>query len=151
MDLGFHNRQCDLIAAVDSDKIALETFARNISPEAHCLDVTSSDFDSLLASMPHCDIVLGGFPCQGFSKAGPKKAADPRNLLYTRMVDAVRTLRPTIFVAENVDGLSQNYAGEFLKKIVSDFSSLGYRVSHDVLDAAQFGVPQHRRRVFFVG
>lgn len=63
----------------------------------------------------------------------------------------VAKLRPLVFIAENVDGISQNFGGSYLKRIVGDFEQIGYEVDHHILDAAAYGVPQHRRRVFFVG
>ncbi|MEP7025884.1 MAG: DNA cytosine methyltransferase, partial [Actinomycetota bacterium] len=97
------------------------------------------------------DVVLGGFPCQGFSKAGPKRADDPRNSLYRAMAEAIRTLRPRYFVAENVEGLAQNYGGQYLQAIQDDFRGIGYDVAVSLVDAIGFGVPQHRRRIVFVG
>jgi DNA (cytosine-5)-methyltransferase 1 len=96
-------------------------------------------------------VVLGGFPCQGFSKAGPKRADDPRNGLYRAMLGAVRELRPACFVAENVEGLAQNFGGRYLEQISGDFGRLGYQVAVALIDAIGYGVPQHRRRIFFVG
>src|SRR5947207_14170625 len=63
----------------------------------------------------------------------------------------VAQLAPTLLTAESVDGLSQNYRGTYLKRIIADFASLGYSVDHRVIDAVAYGVPQHRRRIFFVG
>ena len=67
------------------------------------------------------------------------------------MVYAIQILNPSIFVAENVDGLAQNYKGELLSKIFNDFNSLGYAVEYKIIDAADFGIPQHRRRIIFIG
>lgn len=108
-------------------------------------------FSELLKTLENIDLVLGGFPCQGFSKSGPKKKDDPRNKLYEAMLLAIETLNPLAFVTENVDGLAQNYQGELLAKILSDFSSLGYTVEYKIIDTADFGIPQHRRRIFFIG
>jgi DNA (cytosine-5)-methyltransferase 1 len=108
-------------------------------------------FKRKLRALGSADVVLGGFPCQGFSKAGPKALDDSRNTLYREMRRAVQALQPRVFVAENVDGLSQNFGGFYLRRIAEDFAELGYRVEHRVLDAAAYGLPQHRRRLFFVG
>ena len=151
LDLGFKEAGFDLAYACDSDPAAVDCYARNVDRNVHLRDATSEEFHADIASLAECDVVLGGFPCQGFSKAGPKREEDERNDLYMEMLRAVGTLRPRMFVAENVDGLSQNFQGAFLTRIVADFSELDYDVDYHILDAANFGVPQYRRRIFFVG
>ena len=151
LDLGFQRAGFDLVYACDNDSASIDCYARNIDPRVYLRDVTTEAFHSDIESLGSCDVVLGGFPCQGFSKAGPKQENDKRNMLYFEMTRVVARLRPQIFIAENVDGLSQNFNGSFLKRIASDFREIGYDVDHRILDALAFGVPQHRRRVFFVG
>jgi DNA (cytosine-5)-methyltransferase 1 len=145
-DAGF-----DLVYACDNDAASVNCYGRNVDARVYQRDVTSEEFHSDIESLGRCDVVLGGFPCQGFSKAGPKLENDERNQLYVEMTRAVKKLQPKIFIAENVDGLTQNFNGSFLKRIVDDFRQIGYEVDHCILDASAFGVPQHRRRVFFVG
>ena len=128
LDLGFHEEGFDIVYAADNDPAAISVYRRNIDNNAHVKDVCSADFHSDLRQLPAVDVVLGGFPCQGFSKAGPKRHGDERNFLYLEMKSAVETLRPRIFIAENVDGLSQNFGGSYLRAIVEDFSAVGYRV-----------------------
>jgi DNA (cytosine-5)-methyltransferase 1 len=151
LDLGFKEQGFDLVYACDNDPVAVGCYSRNVDHRVFLRSVTDEGFRRDLAEIGRCDVVLGGFPCQGFSKAGPKLRDDSRNLLYTAMQEAVSRLRPKLFVAENVDGLSQNFGGTYLRQIVADFEQLGYRVEHRILDALAFGVPQHRRRIFFVG
>lgn len=151
LDLGFHEEGFEIVYAADNDRAAISVYKRNIDNNAYIKDVCSADFRSDLRHLTSIDVVLGGFPCQGFSKAGPKRQNDERNLLYLEMKSAVEALKPRIFIAENVDGLSQNFGGSYLRAIVDDFSALGYRVEWKVVDAVAFGVPQHRRRVLFVG
>ncbi|MBD9653762.1 DNA cytosine methyltransferase [Pseudomonas sp. PDM12] len=151
LDIGFKEAGYDLIYACDNDPAAVEVYKRNIDERAFVRDVTSVEFHDDIASLGSCDVVLGGFPCQGFSKAGPKKHDDIRNLLYLEMRQAVSLLRPKIFLAENVDGLSQNFKGSFLDAIIKDFRDVGYRVEFRIHDSLTFGVPQHRRRIYFVG
>jgi DNA (cytosine-5)-methyltransferase 1 len=150
-DIGFKEKGFDLIYACDVDPVAVECYKRNVDPRAYVRDVTEEKFKIDIKTIGQADVVLGGFPCQGFSKAGPKKEEDSRNLLYHEMKFAVGTLNPKIFVAENVDGLSQNFKGKFLDQIVQDFGELGYEVKYRVLDAISYGVAQHRRRIFFIG
>lgn len=151
LDLGFQQAGFDLDYACDNDPAAVACYTRNIDARVHLRDVTSPIFRSDIDAIRQCDVLLGGFPCQGFSKAGPKNAGDPRNNLYLEMQRAIKILRPMVFVAENVDGLRQNFGGSYLRTILGDFAAIGYSVDHRILDAASFGVPQHRRRIFFVG
>ena len=151
LDLGFKEAGFQLVYACDNDEAAVDCYARNLDRNVFVRDVTSSEFHADIANVGACDVVLGGFPCQGFSKAGPKQEADDRNTLYIEMRRVVAKLRPAVFIAENVDGIRQNFGGSYLNRIVADFEQIGYEVDHHILDAAAFGVPQHRRRVFFVG
>jgi DNA (cytosine-5)-methyltransferase 1 len=151
MDLGFVRAGFHIVRAIDNDPAAIAVHAANFGQGAEVGDVTAVDFDGWKRELGSVDVVLGGFPCQGFSKAGPKRADDPRNSLYRAMRDAVRALHPTYFVAENVEGLAQNFGGQYLELIQEDFREIGYDVAVNLIDAIGFGVPQHRRRIFFIG
>jgi DNA (cytosine-5)-methyltransferase 1 len=151
LDLGFHEEGFRSLYAADNDPAAIAVYRENIGPLAYVRDVTTAQFHNEIRSLGRADIVLGGFPCQGFSKAGPKNHADQRNILYLEMRKTISVLRPKLFVAENVDGLSQNFGGTYLRAIIEDFTSVGYRVVHRIVDAVAYGVPQHRRRVIFIG
>lgn len=151
LDLGFVQAGFQLTQAFDSDSAAVRVYRRNVHHAVECVDVRSEAFQAAVAALGAVDVVLGGFPCQGFSKAGPKSEQDERNTLYREMLHAVSVLKPSMFLAENVDGLRQNFQGKYVERIQSDFAKLGYHVETRVLDAVEFGVPQHRRRIFFVG
>lgn len=151
LDLGFHEAGFKSIYAADNDPAAIAVYRHNIGPLAHVRDVTTEKFHTEISGLGQADVVLGGFPCQGFSKAGPKRETDKRNVLYLEMRRTIAELKPRIFIAENVDGLSQNFGGAYLRAIVEDFTKVGYRVDHRIIDAVAFGVPQHRRRLLFVG
>jgi len=151
LDYGFKQAGFDLTYACDSDPAAVDCYARNVDTNVFVRDVETAAFHDDVAELGGCEVVLGGFPCQGFSKAGPKQADDARNDLYVEMKRVVAKLRPRLFIAENVDGLSQNYRGVYLKRIISDFAQIGYEVDHRLLDGVSYGVPQHRRRIIFVG
>ena len=151
LDLGFQLSGFQISFAADNDPAAVAAYNGNLGGEARVLDVLDSKFDSELRAISSCDVLLGGFPCQGFSKAGPKRQSDSRNTLYQAMITALGILRPRIFIAENVDGLAQNYNGRFLQQIVRDCADVGYDVTWRIVDAAWFGVPQHRRRILIVG
>jgi DNA (cytosine-5)-methyltransferase 1 len=103
-------------------------------------------------SIPAADLIIGGFPCQGFSQANLlRRGSDDRNKLYLQFVRLVQDKQPRYFVAENVRGILSLEAGAAFARILSDFRSIGYRVEHRVLNAADFGVPQTRVRVFLIG
>ena len=98
------------------------------------------------------DVVYGGPPCQGYSQIGPRKLTDPRNQLYGEFVRVVRLLKPRAFVMENVPNMVAMHNGHYKTKIVNAFGRAGYkRIAVLKAVASDFGVPQHRRRVFFVG
>lgn len=151
LDLGFKELGFNLIYACDNDASAVDCYSRNIGSHIFLRDTVSNEFHADISAIGQCDVVLGGFPCQGFSKAGPKNVNDERNILYMEMKRAVTTLRPQLFIAENVDGISQNFSGIYLKRIIEDFKQINYDVEYRILDASWFGVPQHRRRIFFIG
>lgn len=98
------------------------------------------------------DLVYGGPPCQGFSIIGPRQLSDPRNRLYKQFVRVVRALQPRMFIMENVPNMVTMENGHFRKKILGAFRRAGYRRAVIVpLVSSDFGVPQHRRRVFVFG
>lgn len=100
---------------------------------------------------PGCDIVLGGFPCPGFSEAGPRLIDDERNFLYIHFIRCLIQAKPSFFVAENVKGLLTLGKGEVAKQIMQDFESAGYKISYKLVNSRDYGVPQLRERVFIVG
>ena len=98
------------------------------------------------------DAVYGGPPCQGFSQIGPRKLSDPRNHLYKEFVRVVRLLKPRTFIMENVPNMVAMHSGHFRTKVLRAFSKAGYkRIAILPALASEFGVPQHRRRIFIVG
>ena len=98
------------------------------------------------------DVVYGGPPCQGFSQIGPRDVDDPRNALYKQFVRVVRSLRPRVFVMENVPNMVTMKGGHFKDEVLKAFSVAGYsRTTIQPVLASDFGVPQHRRRIFWFG
>lgn len=97
------------------------------------------------------DLVVGGPPCQGFSNAGLRMIDDPRNLLYKNFVEIVRRCKPKVFVMENVEGLLSINKGKTFEEIKKTFELLGYDVTGRKLLAANYAVPQRRKRVFIIG
>lgn len=138
----------DVIWANDINPYAVATYHRNLSPEATCGDVWERIND--LPDSP--DVLVGGFPCQDISVNGKRKGvAGARSGLYRAMVAAIQQTAPKIFVAENVKGLLMKYNEAALETVLEDFGSLGYEVSYRLYQAADYGVPQTRERVFIVG
>lgn len=147
MDIGFHKAGFEVVWANDIDKDACDTHRLWSDAEVVCGDVGSINPEKI----PAVDIITGGFPCQGFSLSGPRKVDDSRNVLYKHFVRCVEAKRPSAFVAENVKGLLTLGQGEIIKTIVAEFADKGYDVTFDLLNAADYGVPQDRYRVIIVG
>lgn len=147
MDLGFISAGHTIVWANDIFHDAAETYRLNIGP--HITETSIFDVDR--NSIPAADIVIGGFPCQGFSVANAKRyVADERNVLYLQMLDVIRHVRPLYAIAENVKGILSIGKGDVFKMILRDFENCGYHVKYEVLNAADYGVPQLRYRVFIV-
>lgn len=104
-----------------------------------------------VSRFPKCQIMIGGFPCPGFSEAGPRLVDDPRNFLYIHFIRALIQTQPEFFIAENVKGMMTLGHGEVLKQIVDDFAAAGYTVTPHLVNAREYGVPQSRERVFLIG
>lgn len=150
MDLGFIKAGYRVIWANDFQKDAVTTYQKNIGNHIVQGDITKITKEQL--PKEPVDVVLGGFPCQGFSVANTKRSMeDKRNFLYLELLRVVKELQPKFFVAENVKGLLSMQKGQVLNMILKDFEELGYRVNYRVLNAAQFGVPQSRERVIIIG
>ena len=148
LDLGFERAGFDLVWAVDNWPDAVATYRLNFASPIVLADIREVSSGEI----PDADVVIGGFPCQGFSIANIQRSVDDsRNLLYREFVRVVRDKRPRAFVAENVKGILSLGGGAVFDKVVADFSSLGYSVNHALLNAADYGVPQRRERVFIVG
>lgn len=138
----------DIVLANDINKDACETYKEYFKHSPTCADI--KNYLDNGGSIPDCEVVIGGFPCQDFSLAGKRKGFDTeRGRLYEQMKRVIFLKQPHIFIAENVKGL-KNLEGA-LERIKSDFSSIGYRVTDYLLMAANYGVPQTRERVIIVG
>lgn len=98
-----------------------------------------------------CTIISGGFPCQGFSLAGKRVIDDPRNALYKEFVRIVDEAKPAFIIGENVPGIVSMGKGVVIKQICEDFANCGYDIVWKILNAADYGVPQNRKRVFLIG
>lgn len=152
MDAGFN-----IVLGVDFDDAALKTFKENHgNAEAMKLDLFDHDnieriCDYLNQRQIELDVLVGGPPCQGFSLAGKREEFDKRNVLYSAMVKTAQKLKPKVVVLENVPGMLTLYNGAGAKRVKEDFEAIGYYVNEPkILYAPQYGVPQIRKRVFFV-
>lgn len=159
MDLGFIKAGHDIIWANDNDIDSCKTYEKNFGHKPVCADIEKIPSSAI----PKGDIVIGGFPCQGFSIANPyRKTEDNRNKLYLEMLRVIKDKKPKYFVGENVTGLcsiggyetkedKKEHKGRVLKMILKDFEEAGYQVEFKILNSANFGVPQIRRRVIILG
>ncbi len=159
MDLGFlggfefGKRRYDplpfrVIWANDLSVAACKTYKHNLKhPIIH------GDVGEAIGTLPESgDVIIGGFPCQDVSINGSKLGVEgERTILYQYMIDAIRRVKPRIFIAENVKGLTQSHGRGLFDQMLADFEDTGYNISHSLHLAADFGVPQMRERIFIVG
>lgn len=147
-DLGLIQAGHEVVWANDFDKDAVATYSLNIGNH-----IVLGDICSISSSMiPDADVVIGGFPCQGFSQANLLRFEDDeRNRLYLEFLRVVRDKQPRYFLAENVRGILSLSGGRAIEKIERDFAAAGYRVSKRLFNVADFGVPQSRQRVIIAG
>ena len=138
----------EVVWANELNPAACRTYARNLGDHVIC-----GDIKNVINTIPtDIDVVMGGFPCQDISINGKMLGINgKRSCLYTYIVDAVRRLRPKAFVAENVGSLLLKQNEYSFKTILADFESLGYDVTYHVYHAEEYGVPQTRERIIFVG
>lgn len=148
MDLGLIQAGHHVIWANDIDENAVATYRRNIGNHIICADIKNININDI----PNSDVIVGGFPCQGFSLANLRRnVADERNQLYLFFKGIVEAKQPRYFIAENVKGILSLEKGQVIKQIVKDFSDAGYLVEVHKVNMADYGVPQHRERVIIIG
>jgi DNA (cytosine-5)-methyltransferase 1 len=147
-DLGLIQAGHRIVWANDIDQDSVETYKRNIG--THIIQDDIANIDS--SDIPKSDVVIGGFPCQGFSQANLLRSTlDARNKLYMHFVRIVKDKQPEYFLAENVRGILSIGKGEVIRHIISDFEGVGYRVQCKLFNMADYGVPQTRFRVIIAG
>lgn len=162
LDIGFHRAGFDIVAAVEIEPAYCASLKANVGPgrefgenlHVHCEDIRSFDPNVYANTGIRC--VIGGPPCQTFSAAGRRSGGvlgtdDERGQLFKAYCRVLAALEPEVFVFENVYGLPGANGGGPWREIVESFSALGYDLEATVLDAADYGVPQHRERLFIVG
>ena len=161
MSLGFQNAGCHIIGGIDVNPYAVETHHRNFPECKHkwtAQDIREvTDLSNLGIEPGEIDILIGGPPCQVFSRVGIGKMKqlkwdiekDHRNFLYKEYVRFLEYYQPLFFVMENVNNLAKKQ--KVLREIIAELEGCGYKVDYRVLDSSMFGVPQRRLRVFIVG
>lgn len=154
---GFRAAGYEIGYALDQDAEAIDTYRRNHpGVKAECVSITDRTPEQIAElAGGSVDVVVGGPSCQTFSTAGRKngwvRKGDPRNDLWRRMLALVEHLEPSAFLLENVPGMLYWKRGEFGATVLEEFEKLGYAVAKKILLAADYGVPQRRRRLFLVG
>ncbi|MDX2094428.1 MAG: DNA cytosine methyltransferase [Alphaproteobacteria bacterium] len=151
LSVGFAIAGGQPLGAVDFDSDSIKTY-QSIFPYADdvaCANISNWKPKSRKGDV---DVIIGGPPCQGFSLArGLRFVDDPRNHLYKHFVEIVKFYQPKWFVLENVEGITNIGQGIILRQILEDFASIGYKVDYKVVNMAEFGVPQLRKRAILVG
>jgi len=149
LDLGFINAGFEVIWANDFFPEAVETYKKNIGDHIVLGDITKIKSSQIPNDF---DILLGGFPCQGFSVANVNRSMkDERNFLYREMHRIIKDKNPRFFLAENVKGILSMEGGKVIEMIINDFRQLGYIVDYKLVNSADYGVPQQRERVLIIG
>lgn len=150
MDAGFN-----IIVGIDNDQASLDTFAKNhggaIALNADLSQHESFDKIKSVTNNKPIDVIIAGPPCQGFSLTGPRHFDDERNKLYLAVFEAVKLFNPKGFIIENVPGMATLYGGQIKDEILKRFKSIGYNVECKIMCAADYGVPQLRKRLVFMG
>jgi DNA (cytosine-5)-methyltransferase 1 len=148
LDLGLVTSGNTVVWANDIDANAVETYKNNIGHHINCADIN----DVRLPKLPNADVVVGGFPCQGFSMANLRRQIDDeRNKLYRHFYNVIKEKQPKYFIAENVKGILSLDGGNAIKTIIKEFSEAGYNTIYKLLNMADYGVPQNRQRVIIIG
>jgi len=158
LDYGFlQNSRYEHVFVNDFDKDACNSYEKNFKIKPMCGDIKQ------IETIPDCDIIIGGFPCQGFSMANPyRNENDKRNELYLEVLRLIKLKTPKYFLLENVKGLlnmggyettedKKNQTGKVMKIILNDLKECGYNVSFKLFDIKNYDVPQKRQRVIIIG
>ena len=149
LSLGFEQAGFEILLGIDNWNEALNTFQNNHrNSEILCADLSKIKPQKINKKF---DLIIGGPPCQGFSISGKRNPKDPRNKLYQSFVSFVEYFQPSAFIMENVPNLVAMNKGKVKDQIIKEFEELGYKVVYKILLTSDFGVPQNRKRVIFVG
>jgi DNA (cytosine-5)-methyltransferase 1 len=153
---GFRLAGYDIVAGIDINQAAIDTYNYNFGEnKGVCCDLSTMDENIIaekMESLGRIDVIIGGPPCQGFSSANryKKEGEDPRNKLFYEFVKFVDIAKPKAVVIENVRGIISKDNGYAKNRIYDIFETRGYKVTHKILNAVDYGVPQNRKRNFFI-
>jgi DNA (cytosine-5)-methyltransferase 1 len=159
LDIGFHDCGFEIIEMVEIEENFCKTLSANVcnnklisGSKVSCIDIR----EYVVNEEMHVDFIIGGPPCQTFSSAGRRASGvsgtdDPRGMLFMEYVRLLITLKPKGFLFENVYGIVGAQGGNAWEQIKDEFKKAGYTIFYKILDAADYGVPQHRERLFIVG
>lgn len=148
LDLGFEQAGFEIIYANEYDKTIWETYEKNHTAFLDKRDIREIKSDEI----PNCDGIIGGPPCQSWSEAGKMKGfADARGQLFFEFIRILKDKQPKFFVAENVVGMLSSTHGDAVPNILKLFNEANYDVSLTLVNASDYGVPQDRKRVFYIG
>ena len=154
LSYGFVMAGYNVPLGIDVNKAALQTFKYNHThSETLAADISmirNKDIENVIGKKK-INIIVGGPPCQGFSLSGPRQFDDSRNKLFLSFLRLTKEIRPKVFLIENVPGMVGLYGGQIRDEIIKRFAALGYNVNYQIMMVADYGVPQIRRRVIFVG
>jgi DNA (cytosine-5)-methyltransferase 1 len=161
--LGLERAGGKVVAFSEINKAAIQTHLANFpgsvllcDPDSKSSDITKVP-DAVFAQYKGTDVIFAGFPCQGVSNAGKKKATDPRNQMFRQFVRATKAIEPKFIIGENVTGLLTMKSGLaetdplLFDVIRTEFKKIGYDLTHMQIEATQMGVPQKRKRILIVG
>ncbi len=145
LSLGFTQAGFEIVLAVDKHATAVRTYRMNVGNHAIRRDLSWD------LALPAATVFVGGPPCQGFSSSGQRKPGDQRNSLVSRFAELVAGFRPAAFVFENVEGFLTAENGDRVLELLTPLIAVGYRIHLCKVNAANYGVPQHRKRVIAIG
>jgi DNA (cytosine-5)-methyltransferase 1 len=153
--IGMERAGFDAIGGIDIWEKAKRTFEHNLGLDCMLADLKEISADDIKSHFGiedgDVDLIVGGPPCQGFSTVGKRDLDDPRNQLWRHYRDLVGELRPYYVLIENVEGMVVDNNGQVRDRVIEAFNEIGYQMKARVLTAADYGVPQLRKRVFFLG
>jgi DNA (cytosine-5)-methyltransferase 1 len=145
MSLGLRAAGFRSLKAIDHNKSAVETYARNLGSHVEAAEICET------TDLPSATVIAGGPPCQGFSSAGMRRAGDSRNTLVTVFAKVIARERPKAFVFENVEGFLTGENGARVLDLLGPLVAAGYHIHLRKVNVANYGVPQHRKRVIAIG
>lgn len=149
LSLGLQKAGADIHAAVELNRDAMSTYASHTANAIHFnTDIRSVDFSAFKGKI---DLIAGGPPCQPFSLGGLRKATSDARNMVPEYLRCIKVVRPYVFLMENVPGLTMSDAKPYFEGVLQEMAELGYQLNWTILNSADFGIPQKRRRLFVLG